>query len=116
MFIKRITLNYTAFIFLIGMSGFSNAGCGGIDCAGVTIDRIYMRPGASSLAISTSGDESKLDCSASSGRYISLPLNESASNEAYALILAAHQAQSIFWVKTTGSGTDCKVVYLVSDK
>ena len=113
---KKLTVNCMMVSLLCVFSTLSNADCIGTDCSGVTIDRIYMYPGSSALAFSTSGDESKLDCDANGGRYISLPLNEFASKEAYSLILAAHQAQSNFWVKTTGSGTDCKVVYLVSDK
>ncbi len=103
-------------VILLVVSAFSKADCGGEDCSGVTIDRIYLVPSAALLRFSTTGDESKLDCNANGDKYITLEMGLDYSKEAYALILAAHQAQSTFWVKTTGADTVCEVVYLVSDK
>ena len=94
----------------------SNSDCVGASCTGVTIERLYLYPDSSQVSFSTSGDESKLDCTTSNGMYISLPLNLTSSKEAYTLLLAAHQSQNTFWVKTTGADTSCEVVYLVSDK
>ena len=109
-------MKYILSLLVFSVSVFSNADCVGTSCTGVTIDRLYLYLSQSKVSFSTSGDESKLDCTTSTGMYISLPLDLTSSKEAYSLLLAAHQSQNTVWVKTTGAGTSCEVVYLVSDK
>lgn len=112
--VPRMKIFY--FITLFFLSTISYADCIGNNCTNVTIDRIYLYPNGSNLRIGTSGDESKLDCIANGGSYISLDLSQTYAKEAYSLLLGAHHSQSTFWIQTTGENTDCGVVYLVSDK
>ena len=88
--------------------------CVGSSCQDVTVDRVFIYPNGSNFRFGTSGDETGLDCT--SDQYISLDMTLPYAKETYAAILAAHQSQNKFWIRTTGSDTDCSVVYIVSDK
>jgi hypothetical protein len=106
-------LIYFSLIFVVSSNLY--AACSGNHCRDVTIDRIYMYPNSNILRIGTSGEEMDLDCAAYSDKYITLDMSQEYAKEAYSTILSAHQTRSNFWLRTTGAGTDCSIVYIVSD-
>ncbi|WP_435274578.1 hypothetical protein ACMAZF_14995 [Psychrobium sp. nBUS_13] len=105
------------FILTIIFFFFSNnaiAHCTGNSCTNVKITRIYVNPDNNTV-ISTSGDESKLNCDAGKNGYITLDPNGKNYNSTYSLLLTAHTTEHPIWVRTSAAGS-CKVVYVVSDK
>ncbi len=109
-------MRFICFLSLVVVSLNSHAICTGNTCQDVTVDRIFMYPDGSSVRVGTSGDETGLDCTANGDKYITLDMTQDFAKEAYSTILAAHQARNKFWIRTTGDGTDCSVVYIVSVK
>lgn len=90
------------------------AECGGVSCVDERITRIYVNADGDTL-ISTSGDETKLSCTPSSNKYITLEKSSTNYDATYSLLLMAHTTEHPIWVRTNSSG-DCKLVYAVSDK
>ncbi|WNO09351.1 hypothetical protein [Teredinibacter sp. KSP-S5-2] len=105
----KIVLFILAFI---SINAFAD--CDASGCTGVTITRIVVTPGSGTL-ISTSGDESKLTCDATSKGYIALNPADSNYNATYALILAAHTTKHPMWIRTNDGTGSCVVQYVVSD-
>lgn len=90
------------------------ADCVGNSCTGVKITRMYVTADGGTT-ISTSGDESKLNCDAGNAGYIELDSSVKNYNATYALLLTAHTTGHPVWVRTSDSG-NCQVIYVVSDK
>ncbi len=90
------------------------AECEQWSCVDVKITRLYVNADGDTL-LSTSGDETKLSCTASSNTYIKLEKSSANYDATYSLLLAAHTLEHPVWIRTSTSG-DCKVVYVVSDK
>ncbi len=105
---------FLLFIIASIACSFSYAGCSGNSCTDVTITRLYTIADGSTV-ISTSGDESQLDCDAGNSGYITLEPEKKNYNATYSLLLAAHISDMPIWVRASDSG-ECQVVYVVSDR
>ena len=93
------------------------ADCANNICNDVTIDKLYLYPNGKNLRFTTSGDEQNLNCTPNSGQYIYLDMSQAYAKETVSVILAAHQARSLFWVNTYSDANGvCHVTSIQSKK
>lgn len=103
-------------ILVLSLPYLVNAECTGIKCSAVKISRLYVTSDdGGKVAISTSGDESKLECDAGIYGYLVLEPTQPAFEEIYAFLLASHSTQNPVTIRTSDTGS-CKILYVISDK
>lgn len=107
-FIKKIL------IVLLFLPSMVYADCSENSCTNVLISRLYVTVNGNTV-ISTSGDESKLNCDAGNKGYIYLDPDSKNYSSTYSLLLAAHINAQRLWVRLSDSGA-CNLIYVVSDK
>jgi len=73
-------------ILAIGSSAY--AGCTSTGCKGVKIDRLYLT-GNGNVFVRTTGNQSALNCTLSSGAYMTLPVNSAGTKAIYSAFLTA---------------------------
>ncbi|UTW46446.1 hypothetical protein KFE80_06085 [bacterium SCSIO 12696] len=91
------------------------AGCSGGSCTAVKITRIVVKVNGD-VNIGTSGDESNLDCDDGGYGYIKLEKASEGFNQLYSLLLTAHTTEHPVWIRANSDPSECRVVYVVSDK
>ncbi len=102
-------------LLLLLFSANAVADCGGHSCTDVSISRLIVEADGDAV-ISTSGNESKLDCDAGRNGYIRLSAESKNYQATYALLLSAHTLESPLWIRTNDGADSCQLVYVVSDK
>jgi hypothetical protein len=96
-------------------SASASADCSGHSCTNVSISRLIVEADGG-VTISTSGDESKLDCNAGQNGYIWLNSESKNYHATYSLLLSAHTLSHPIWIRTNDGESACQLVYVVSDK
>lgn len=102
-------------LLLILFSTNVNADCSGHSCTNVSISRLIVEADGDAV-ISTSGDESKLDCHAGKNGYIRLSAESNNYHATYSLLLSSHTLAHPIWIRTNDGESTCQLVYVVSDK
>jgi hypothetical protein len=90
----------------------AHATCDGNACAQEKIERLYVQ-GDGDVAISTTGDEKKLDCAPRDDIYIVLRRSHVAFSEIYSALLGAKLSNHDVWLRVIGGSGECAVSYLV---
>ena len=84
-------------------------------CQDVYVEKLY--PNTSGLVyVATSGDETKLDCNAESGVYLSFDLSDPAGDAYYSTLLAAQISERKVSIRIVNGSQGCKVQYMTHDR
>lgn len=86
------------------------AGCTSDRCTG-KINKIYMTA-SGTLFVGTDGDESTLNCTPASGRYVSLREGDKGKNAMYALLLTAKTTGKPVTIRIQEGTENCRVLYV----
>ncbi len=103
---KKLVLFITIFSALMPLSVHGD--CGNLGCVDVKIENIYVTAN-SNVLVMTSGDETSLGCTETTGKYLVLDTDDKNSNLIYSSILAARTAErEIKFVIKSGS-SNCSI-------
>ena len=93
--------------------GDALAQCGGNSCANVKVERLYVR-NAPEIYVSTTGDESELNCQPIEDRYIELRPSHPHSDKIYSMLLSAKLADHDIWIRVREApNSGCSILYTV---
>lgn len=85
---------------------------GGGACSSVTVDRIYLNAEGNHL-IGTSGDESKLNCTAAGG-LLTLDSNRSNKRDMLALLMLSQVTKQSLSIRLIDNSSNCEITYISS--
>ena len=111
----RHFLKLTILFALLSSATHVFADCNGHSCTDVLITRLIVEADGSTV-ISTSGDESRLDCDEGKNGYIRLNTGSENYHATYSLLLSSHTLEHPLWIRTNNDESACQLVYVVSDK
>lgn len=102
---------------ILFMSAYLQAGvCVPDHCADVFIERLYVES-SGTIYVGTSGDESKLNCNAVSGVYVTIPASLGGSSALYSTLLTAQTTnKKISVVQVDDHQAGCIIQYITLDK
>jgi len=84
-------------------------------CFDVQVDRLY--PNANGMIyIGTTGDETKLNCTAPGGVYLTLNSTDAGRDVIYSTFLSAMVTGKKVGIQVTDGSTDCRIQYVVLDR
>jgi hypothetical protein len=106
-FILGFAFTFTTFVV--------SAGCSSNGCFGVFVDKLYVTS-SGLIYIGTSGDETKLSCSAVSDVYTSLSITRPGANVIYSTLLSAQMANKLVTIRTSNDSSGCSIAYVTLDK
>jgi len=112
---RRLAVNFVAFIGLALAGGSAYANCSSDVCLSVHIERLYITVNGL-IYVGTSGDETQLSCTAVSNVYVSLDTTVGNSDELYSTLLAAQLADKKVSMRMLPASTNCAIHYMTIDR
>lgn len=100
---------FVLLILVISVTNVASADCASNGCWDVYIEQLYIRNSGKNL-IQTSGDETKLNCNADSGKFLELPLSGN-NKEMLSALLAAQMANKKVGLRII-ENSNCEVAYI----
>jgi hypothetical protein len=92
----------------------ATAACGGGLCTDVYIEKLYIDVDTGTVNIATSGDETKLSCTAPGGIYATLHGAAKGTDRIYSTLLAAQLAnKKVESIRVHDNSSNCSVAYVV---
>lgn len=91
------------------------ADCASHICSEVHVDKIYTNVDGL-VYVATTGDETKLDCVAESGVYVSFHLSDPAGDAIYSTLLASQLADRKVAIRIARGTAGCKIAYITHDR
>lgn len=96
---------------LVGMTSSIYAGCTSDKCTDVDITRMFMTS-YGSIVIGTSGDESKLNCTAPGNANVTLRNTDVGKNAIYSYLLTAKTTKSKVTIRIVEGSNGCDIGYV----
>ena len=114
MFKQFCNIQFGLVLLLVLGFGYTTAyaDCNGNACVNVKIKRLFVRSEAG-ISISTTGNETNLNCAGPGHTYIELRTSHPNYDEIYSLLLAAKLADYDVWIRTVTSTVNCRIQYVV---
>ena len=102
-------------LFISAFASATAADCEPHICTDVYVERLYTNIGGL-VYVATSGDETKLDCNAESGVYLSFNLSDAAGDAFYSTLLAAQLSDRKVALRIVNDSNLCAIQYITHDK
>ncbi|NRD72032.1 hypothetical protein HQQ94_01990 [Shewanella sp. VB17] len=99
----------------LSLTSSAYAACRSTGCEDVYVDILYVNA-SGIIHIGTSGDETLMSCTATSGVYATLKRSEPAADMIFSTLLAAQTANKKVHIRTEAKSADCKVLYVTLQK
>jgi hypothetical protein len=109
---NKFILTMMAFYFSCSI----HAQCIPDHCGGVYVERLYVES-SGTIYIGTSGDESKLNCQAVAGVYVTIPPTHKGAQALYSMLLTAQAANKVLsTIQVDDNQPGCIVQYITLDR
>ena len=111
--LSKNLIGLAATLSLLG-AGTVAADCSAHRCVG-QIEVLYVNINKSYVNIVTVGNENRLACAPTEGRFIRLYPNQALFDQVFSLLLAAQLSGTEVNVRVNTDGSECRVLYVLSD-
>ena len=79
------------------------------------VERLFITANGN-IYVATAGDERKLGCKLSYGKYMKLPANSPATKSIYSALLTSQTTGNKAMIRIKDGSNDCQILYVTIDK